>query len=125
MKDVLRISLLGACAVVLMWGPTPSPVQAAPQSEQPRVILIKAHRFEFVPNQITLKKGEPVVLQITSEDVAHGFFVRPLKIDEDLEPGHTKSIPLTPQVAGKFTTICDHFCGVNHGNMHMTIEVVG
>ena len=25
--------------------------------------------------------------------------------------------------AGTFTTICDHFCGANHGNMNMTIVV--
>jgi len=90
----------------------------------PPVIKITAKRFEFVPNQLTLKKGEPVVLQVTSEDVTHGFFLRPLKIDDVLKPGQTRDIPLTPQVAGKFTAICDHFCGVNHGAMHMTIEVV-
>ena len=120
MKVAIRTAILIACVAALVWGRTPSPVPP----EAPRIIQIRAHRFEFVPSQITLKKGEPVVLQLTSEDVTHGFFVRPLKIDEDLEPGKTKQIALTPQVAGKFTTICDHFCGVNHGNMHMTIEVV-
>ena len=29
----------------------------------------------------------------------------------------------TLNVAGTFTTICDHFCGANHGNMKMTIVV--
>ena len=30
----------------------------------------------------------------------------------------------SPEVTGKFITICDRFCGVNHGAMHMTINVV-
>ncbi len=119
MKTAIRIAALIVIVTVLVWGRAPSP--APPQA---RVIANKAHRFEFVPDHITLKKGEPVVLQVTSEDVTHGFFVRPLKIDEDLAPGQTKQIPLTPQTAGTYTLICDHFCGVNHGNMHMTIEVV-
>ncbi len=32
-------------------------------------------------------------------------------------------VVLTPQTAGRFTTICDHFCGSGHGNMKMTIVV--
>jgi cytochrome c oxidase subunit 2 len=88
-----------------------------------RVIEITAKRFAFAPNNITLKKGETVTLRLHSEDVTHGFFMRALKIDEVIEPGQTKDVTLTPQTAGSFTTICDHFCGVNHGNMNMTIVV--
>ena len=89
----------------------------------PRVIEITAKRFAFTPNTITLKKGEKVTLRLHSEDVTHGFFLRALKIDEVIEPGQTKDVNVTPQTAGSFTTICDHFCGVNHGSMNMTIVV--
>jgi cytochrome c oxidase subunit 2 len=91
--------------------------------DSPRVIEITAKRFAFAPDQITLRKGETVKLRIHSEDVTHGFFVRPLKIDEDIEPGKVTEITVTPQTAGSFSTICDHFCGANHGNMKMTIVV--
>ena len=90
----------------------------------PRVIEITAKRFAFSPNQITIKKGETVKIRLTSEDVTHGFFMRALKIDEDIQPGTPTEITLTPQTAGTFTTICDHFCGANHGNMNMTITVL-
>ncbi len=89
----------------------------------PKTIAITAHRFAFEPAQITLKKGEPVVLQLTSNDVTHGFYLKPLKIDEVIEPGKTTEVKVTPETAGTFTTICDHFCGANHGNMKMTIVV--
>ena len=95
----------------------------AQADENPRVIEITAKRFGFAPNQITLKKGETVKLRLTSEDVTHGFFLRPLKIDEEIVPGKTTELTLRPETAGTFTTICDHFCGVNHGNMKMTIVV--
>jgi cytochrome c oxidase subunit II len=90
---------------------------------QPRVVEITAKRFGFVPDQITLKKGEPVTLRLHSDDVTHGFFMRKLKIDAEVEPGKTTDITITPEVAGSYTTICDHFCGANHGNMKMTIVV--
>ena len=93
------------------------------RAEGPKVIEITAKRFAFTPNEITLKKGETVKLRIVSEDVTHGLYLKPLKIDADLEPGKTTEITVTPQTAGKFTAICDHFCGVNHGNMKMTIVV--
>jgi len=92
-------------------------------AQEPRVIDITAKKFAFAPSSITLKKGETVTLRIRSEDVTHGFFSRQLKIDETIEPGKTEEVTVTPQTAGTFTTICDHFCGAGHGNMSMTIVV--
>jgi cytochrome c oxidase subunit II len=97
--------------------------RASNGSEEPRAVAITAKRFEFVPSTITLKKGETVKLVVTSEDVTHGFFLRPLKIDTDLVPGETQQITVTPQSAGTFTAICHHFCGAGHGNMKLTVVV--
>ena len=91
--------------------------------EGARVIVITAKRFEFSPSEITIKKGETVKLQLKSEDVTHGFFVRPLGIDTEIVPGETKELTLTPQTSGRYRTICDHFCGAGHGGMKMTIVV--
>src|SRR6266581_4819188 len=89
-----------------------------------RTIDITAKRFEFSPNKVTLKKGETVTLRLTAEDVTHGLFVRPLKIDTDIPPGKATEVAITPQTVGTFTAICEHFCGAGHGNMKMTFEVV-
>jgi heme/copper-type cytochrome/quinol oxidase subunit 2 len=89
----------------------------------PQIVEITAKQFGFSPDTITLKKDETVVLRLKSEDVTHGFFIRALKLDEDIAPGTPTDIRVTPTTAGTFTTICDHFCGANHGNMKMTIIV--
>jgi cytochrome c oxidase subunit 2 len=86
-------------------------------------IEVTAKRFAFSPDKITLKKGRTVKLRLHSEDVTHGFFLRPLKLDEEIPAGQTTDVIVTPAEAGTFTTICDHFCGANHGNMNMTIVV--
>jgi len=93
------------------------------QADEVPVVEITARRFAFTPGKITLKKGQTVKLRLHSEDVTHGFFLRALKLDELIPAGQTTEVTITPQAAGTFTTICDHFCGANHGNMNMTIVV--
>ncbi|HUO15570.1 MAG TPA: cupredoxin domain-containing protein [Verrucomicrobiae bacterium] len=92
-------------------------------ADKTAVVNITAKRFAFTPNKITLKKGQAVKLRIHSEDVTHGFFLRPLKLDEEIPAGETVEVVVTPREAGTFMPICDHFCGANHGNMNMTIVV--
>jgi len=98
----------------------PSTAQAA---ESPRVIEVHAKRFGFAPNLITVKKGERVKIHLVSEDVTHGFFSKPLKVDEIISPEASVDIALNTTTPGKYTIICDHFCGAGHGNMKMTITV--
>ena len=118
----LALSGMGAALLALAagLGLAGSGVRAA---QQPRVIAVTAKRFEFSPKEITLKLGETVTLQLTTEDGTHGFFAKPLGIDEVIVPGKTTEVVVTPKAAGRYTTICDHFCGVGHGAMKMTIVV--
>jgi cytochrome c oxidase subunit 2 len=118
----LRTLCTIALPLVLIAFFTASSARRAHADDVP-VVEITAKRFAFSPDKITLKKGQTVKLRLRSEDVTHGFFLRPLKLDEEIPAGETAEITLTPQTAGTFTTICDHFCGANHGNMNMTIVV--
>ena len=105
------------CSLALLTG------AARPDPGDMPVVDITAKRFAFSPDKITLTKGRTVRLRIHSEDVTHGFFLRPLKLDEEIPAGQTIEVTVTPQEAGTFTLICDHFCGANHGNMNMTVAV--
>ena len=93
------------------------------RGQEPRVVEIAAKRFAFTPAEVVLKAGEPVVLRLHSEDVTHGFFHRGLGIDATIEPGKTVEVPLRPTTPGRYTVICDHFCGSGHGNMKLTLVV--
>ena len=96
---------------------------AEPPAAEPRTVTIVAKRFGFTPNEVTLKKGEPVKLQLRSEDVTHGLFVRPLGIDAVIEPGKPMELTITPTAPGRYIAICDHFCGSGHGGMKMAFIV--
>lgn len=95
----------------------------APAESSPRVVAITATRYQFTPSEVTLKRGETVKFQLTSEDMTHGLFVKDLAIDTNIIPGKTTEFTLTPQKPGKYTAICVNYCGPGHGNMHMTILV--
>ncbi len=96
---------------------------AAQQPATPRVIEISAKRFEFAPNVVTLRVGEPVTIRLTALDRSHGLLVKPLGIDLDAANGDPDEVTITPKAAGTFPAICDHYCGMGHGSMKMTFVV--
>lgn len=117
-----KLAVLGISGLItgLITYAAPAGTRAA---ESPQVVKITASRFHFTPDRITLVKGQPVTLQLTSTDRTHGFMVKPLGIDTDIDPGKTTAITIRPDKAGSYTTICDHYCGLGHTSMKMTIVV--
>ena len=95
----------------------------AQQPATPRVIDISAKRYEFNPNVVTLHQGQPVTIRLTSLDRAHGLLIKPLGIDLDADQGFPDEVTITPKAVGKFPAICDHYCGMGHGNMKMVFVV--
>ena len=91
--------------------------------ESAQVVKITASKFHFTPDHITLVKGQPVTLQLSSTDRTHGFMIRALKIDTDIKPGTVTQMTVTPTTAGTFKAICDHYCGLGHSGMKMTVVV--
>jgi cytochrome c oxidase subunit 2 len=90
----------------------------------PRRVEVAAKRFTFEPGEITLKKGEPVVLVLKSADVAHGLRFRELNLDVKVAKGGTAELQFTPDKIGDFVGHCSVFCGSGHGAMTLTIHVV-
>ena len=88
-----------------------------------KVIRLKAKNFEFTPGEITVKKGEPVVLELTSEDRTHGFNLPDFGVRTEVKPGTVSRVRFTPDKAGKFGFACDVFCGSCHEDMSGTLVV--
>jgi len=89
----------------------------------PRVIPVVAKRFVYEPNEIRLKRGEAVVLELSSLDVVMGFNAPDFKVRTDIPPGKLMRVELTPDEAGTFTFFCDVFCGSGHEEMNGTFIV--
>jgi cytochrome c oxidase subunit 2 len=88
-----------------------------------RVIPIVARKFVFLPNEIVLKVGEPVVLEFTAPEILMGFNLPGFKLRSDLVPGQVTRLRLTPDRAGSFPFLCDVFCGDGHERMSGTLIV--
>ena len=101
-------------------------VGAAQVAAQPaeQIIKITAKKFDYTPNQITLKKGVPVVLEFTTADVLMGFNVPDLGVRTDIIPGKLVRLRIVPGKTGTFTFFCDIFCGSGHEDMTGIITVV-
>ncbi|MBP1750219.1 MAG: cytochrome oxidase subunit periplasmic domain protein [Deltaproteobacteria bacterium] len=112
----LQFTVLAAFIFVFVGG-----CMAADENEQ--VIKITAKKFEYSPKEITVKKGVPVVLELTSEDTKHGFSCPGLKIRTDINPGKVNTLRFVPDQAGEYPFHCDVFCGFGHGRMKGTIIV--
>lgn len=118
MRSIASIVVAAALATALIL-----PVHPAPAATE-RVIPITARRFVYEPSEITLKKGEPVILELTALDRDHGFQIAALGIRADLPMGQVTRVRLVPQQTGRYEFACDVFCGSGHEDMTGVIDVV-
>jgi cytochrome c oxidase subunit 2 len=100
---------------VLMFVCSAGTICAADQKEI--VIKITAKKFEYSPNSIKIKKGIPVILELTSLDKLHGFNCPKLGVRTDIEPGKVSRVRILAQRAGVYEFHCDVFCGSGHEEM--------
>lgn len=89
-----------------------------------RVIRVTARKFVFLPREIRLKKGVPVVLELVTADVVMGFNAPDFKARADIIPGKVSRVRFTPDKTGTFVYLCDIFCGDGHEGMSGQIHVV-
>lgn len=98
-------------------------MSATPADSSSQRINVVAKRFEFAPSEITVEKGKPVTLVLTSEDVTHGLTIKELNIKIDIKKGQPTEVSFTPNESGDFSGKCSHFCGRNHGDMKFVVHV--
>jgi cytochrome c oxidase subunit II len=91
--------------------------------DAPRRIEVSVKKFAYTPAEITLKKGEPVVLSLTSEDVSHGLKFKELNLNSKFDKGKPAELAFTPDKVGDFVGHCSVFCGSGHGSMTLTFHV--
>ncbi|MFT3894174.1 MAG: c-type cytochrome [Anaerolineales bacterium] len=114
-RILITAAIVGAVgAPLLLWSRTP---------------LIHARMSEnggWSPDVLKAEVNKPLHLQLTSDDVMHGFAVGQIDVDAvDVEPGKVTDVTLTFDKLGTYTFYCTHWCGLNHWRMRGTIEVSG
>lgn len=92
-------------------------------AESGREVSVAASKFEFTPDKVTGKLGEPLTFVLTSLDRIHGFKMPDFGIRTDIIPDKETRVTITPAKAGTFTFFCDVFCGDGHEEMAGTLVV--
>jgi plastocyanin len=86
---------------------------AAPETAQTQdvatamVIDVEAGSFYYTPDTITIKKGQPVKIVMTSVSMMHDFVIDELNVAMPIiQNGDTGEVEFTPAVAGTFEYYC-------------------
>ena len=88
-----------------------------------QVVKVAAKKFDYTPSEIRLKKGVPVIFELSTTDTVMGFNIPDFKTRTDIIPGKVTQLPFTPDRTGKFVFMCDVFCGSGHEDMNGTLIV--
>jgi len=115
-----RVALVAAIATI---GSVAAYTHVVAQPKE-KVIKIVAKRFDYTPGNFTLKKGEPVILELTSADVLMGFNLPDFNLRADIVPDKVTRVRFVPDKTGTFTFLCDIFCGTKHEEMNGKLTVV-
>ena len=87
-----------------------------------------AWRFEYPGNvrseELVLPLHRHVKFEMTSADVIHSFWIPQMGQKQDLVPGITTTIVVTPTRTGRFTLICTELCGLGHATMRAPVRVL-
>lgn len=74
-------------------------------------------------NELHLPLGKPTLIQLTSKDVIHSFFVPEFRIKQDVVPGMRFPVWVEPTLAGTFEVGCAQLCGFGHSLMRGDVYV--
>ena len=85
-------------------------------------IYMLARRWQWYP-MLELKKGKKYRLHLSSLDWQHGFSLQPINVNLQILPGYDMVITVEPDQTGKYTVVCNEYCGIGHhwmlGNIYV------
>ena len=92
--------------------------------QAPRVIEIKAKKYDFTPNKIEIALNTTVKFVFVAEDRMHGFEIEGVKDScVKFDKGQKQTLEYKATKAGTFNFKCCDRCGLGHGGMKGTFTV--
>lgn len=79
---------------------------------------------DFQSAELVVPVNQPILLNMRSEDVLHNFWVPEFRVKQDLVPGRTTVLNITPSQEGEYKVRCAEICGTEHANMLAPVRVV-
>lgn len=84
--------------------------------------------FEYPATGVTATEmhvpvGQQILLEMTSRDVIHSFWVPEFRPKQDLVPGRITELRITPTLIGNYKVRCAELCGTSHAYMEAPVIV--
>jgi cytochrome c oxidase subunit II len=98
-ERLARAGLLGLALPACL---DPGSARAASTGATADRVEVTVSRQGFRPDRVTLRKGEPVRLSLTSSDGEHCFAVDAFRIEKRVVAGRPSVVDLTPDRTGTF-----------------------
>ncbi len=73
---------------------------------------------------LRLPVNRSVVLRMHAKDVLHSFWVPEFRQKQDLVPGITPTLHITPNKVGTYPVVCTELCGLGHALMRSRVIVM-
>ena len=89
-----------------------------------------AWRFEYPDDkgvksyELVMPVGRGIKFEMQSADVIHSFWIPEMGQKQDLVPGITTRLVVTPKRIGTFTLVCAELCGLGHATMRGPVRVL-
>ncbi len=83
-----------------------------------------AAKDDIVSASLKVPAGKPIKLLLHSRDVIHNFFVRELRLKQDLVPGMEIPFHFQADKIGIYEVPCSELCGLGHFQMRTTMQVM-
>lgn len=106
---------------------------ASPAMKNTLQIKVVGHQFWWAfqypsynittANELHIPVGTKVVLDLTSADVLHSFWVPRLAGKTDLVPGKNNYVWIEASQPGIYRGQCAEFCGTGHADMRIIVDV--
>jgi len=121
---ILVIAIGVVSAVVLSQnadaGPDPLKVRVFAQQFAWRFV----YENDVRSNELVLPVDRGVEFTMVSADVIHSLWIPEMGQKQDVVPGITTEIVITPTRTGRFTLICTELCGLGHSTMRAPVRVL-
>jgi cytochrome c oxidase subunit 2 len=83
--------------------------------------------FEVVSTDLVLPVNKQAILNLSSNDVIHSFWVPEFRVKQDALPGgkeFVRELRITPTKIGNYKVLCAELCGREHANMRADVMVL-
>jgi cytochrome c oxidase subunit 2 len=79
---------------------------------------------DIVNAALKVPVGTPILLTMRSKDVIHNFFVRELRMKQDIVPGMEIPFHFQADTIGTYEVPCSELCGLGHSQMRSSMQVM-